>query len=156
MTFSREDNEDPLTESVTTFWKIDTSGTENEDQISLSKNDQRAVEILNNTVRHTGERYKIGLLWREKVTLANNYPVAKAQAQNPWQKTQERQSIERCGSENTRNWPWKKICQISDFQWRYTRSRLVSTTPSCYQPQQTGKGAPCLKRCINIPKKFTE
>ena len=67
---------------MTSFWKIDTSGTENEDEISLSKNDQRAVEILNNTVRHRGERYEIGLLWREKVTLENNYPVAKAQVQS--------------------------------------------------------------------------
>ena len=82
MTFSTEDDEDPLTESVTSFWKIDTSGTENEDEISLSKNDQRAAEILNNTVRHTGERYEIGLLWREKVTLENNYPVEKAQVQS--------------------------------------------------------------------------
>ena len=63
MTFSTEDDEDPLTESVTSFRKIrdqflDTSGTENEDEISLSKHDQRAVEILINTVRHTGERYE--------------------------------------------------------------------------------------------------
>ena len=42
----------------------------------------KAVEILNNTVRHTGERYEIGLLWREKVTHENNYPVAKAQVQS--------------------------------------------------------------------------
>ena len=73
-TSSSEDDEDPLTESVTSFWKIDTSGKQNEDEVSLSKNDQRAVEILNNTVRHTGERYEIGLLWREKVTPENNYP----------------------------------------------------------------------------------
>ena len=82
MTFSTEDDEDPLTESVTSFWKIDTSGTEIEDEIPLSKNDQRAVEILNNTVRHTGERYEIGLLWREKIILENNYPVATAQVQS--------------------------------------------------------------------------
>ncbi|XP_075255279.1 uncharacterized protein LOC142348000 [Convolutriloba macropyga] len=48
MTFSTEDDEDPLTESVASFWKIDASGTENENEISLSKNDQRAVEILIN------------------------------------------------------------------------------------------------------------
>ena len=80
--FSTGDDEDPFTESVTSFWKIDTCGTENEDEVSLSENDQRAVEILNNTVRHTGERYDIGLLWREKVSLENNYPVAKAQVQS--------------------------------------------------------------------------
>ena len=67
---------------MTSFWKIETSGSENEDEISLFKNDQRAVEILNNTVRHTGERYEIDLLRREKVTLENNYPVAKAEVQS--------------------------------------------------------------------------
>ena len=40
------------------------------------------VEILNNKVQHTGERYEVGLLWREKVALENNYPVAKAQVQS--------------------------------------------------------------------------
>ena len=82
MTFSTGGDEDPLTESFTSFWKIDTSVTENEDENSLSENDQRAVEILNNRVRHTGERYESSLLWREKVSLENNYPVAKAQVQS--------------------------------------------------------------------------
>ena len=45
MTFSTEDDEEPLTESVTRFWKTDTSGTKKEDEISLFKNYQRAVEI---------------------------------------------------------------------------------------------------------------
>ena len=43
---------------------------------------RRAVEMLTNTVRHTGERYEISFLWRERVTLENNYPVAKAQVQS--------------------------------------------------------------------------
>ena len=107
--FAREinfstDDEDPLTESVTSFRKIDISGTENEDELSLSKNDQRAVEILNNTVRHTGEIYEIGLLWKEKVALENNYPVTKSQIPNlDWQKTQERQNIGRNVPEYTRH-----------------------------------------------------
>ena len=79
LTFSTEDDEDPLTKSLTSFWKIDTSGTENEDELSLSKNDKRAVERLNKTVRRTGQRYEIVLLWREKVALENNYFIAKAQ-----------------------------------------------------------------------------
>ena len=33
-------------------------------------------------MRHTGERYEIGLLWKEKVNLENNCPVAKAQIQS--------------------------------------------------------------------------
>ena len=103
MNFSAEDDEDPLTESVTSFWKIDTSGTENEDQISLSKNDQRAVEILNNRVRHTGERYEIGLLWREKITLENNYPVAKTQVKSIDKKFKKDKAFKRYVSENNRH-----------------------------------------------------
>ena len=30
-------------------------------------------------MRHTGERYEVGLTWKENVELQNNYPVAKAQ-----------------------------------------------------------------------------
>ena len=75
-------NEDPLADYITSFWKIDSSGTENENETPLSKDDTRALKILNDTVRHTGERYEIGLLWKEKVSLENNYPVAKAQIQS--------------------------------------------------------------------------
>ena len=75
-------NEDPLADYITSFWKIDSSGSENENETPLSKDDTRALKILNDTVRHTGERYEIGLLWKEKVNLENNYPVAKAQIQS--------------------------------------------------------------------------
>ena len=74
--------EDPLADYITSFWKIDSSGTENENETPLSKDDTRAPEILNDTVRHKGERYEIGLFWKEKVILENNYPVAKSQIQS--------------------------------------------------------------------------
>ena len=74
--------EDPLADHITSFWKIDSSGSENENETPLSKDDTRALKRLNDTVRHTGERYEIGLLWKEKVSLENNYPVAKAQNQS--------------------------------------------------------------------------
>ena len=115
MTFSTEDDEDPLTESVASFWKIDASGTENENEISLSKNDQRAVEILINAVRHTGERYEIGLLWREKVTLENNYPVAKAQVQSLDKKLKKDKTLKDM-YQKTLDTDFERICQISDFQ----------------------------------------
>ena len=72
-------NEDPLADYITSFWKIDSSGTENENETPLSKDETRALKMLKDTVRHTGERYEIGLLWTEIVNFENNYLVAKAQ-----------------------------------------------------------------------------
>ena len=85
--FNREmtlttNEEDPLADYITSFWKIDSSAKEIENETPLSKDDTRALKILNDTVRHNGERYEISLLWKEKVNLEKNYPVAKAKNQS--------------------------------------------------------------------------
>ena len=64
--------EDPLADYITSSWKIDSSGTENENERPLSEADTRALKILNDTVLHTGKRYESGLLWKENVNLENN------------------------------------------------------------------------------------
>ena len=40
---------------------------------------KRATQILQDTINHIGDRYEIGLLWKQDSKLENNYPVAKAQ-----------------------------------------------------------------------------
>ena len=37
------------------------------------------MKLLEENMRHTGERYEFGLTWKENVELQDNYPVAKAQ-----------------------------------------------------------------------------
>ena len=73
------DTERNLSECVTSFWKIENTGTEFEETADTSTDSKRAVQILQDTIHHIGDRYEIGLLWKQDSKLENNYPVAKAQ-----------------------------------------------------------------------------
>ena len=64
---------------MTSFWKIENTGTEFEETADASTDSKRAVQILQDTIHHIGDRYEIGLLWKQDSKLENNYPVAKAQ-----------------------------------------------------------------------------
>ena len=63
------------------LWLADSVGTEST-RINYLQNtiaDQQALKFLEENMRHTGEQYEVGLLWRDNVELENNYAVAKAQ-----------------------------------------------------------------------------
>ena len=64
---------------MTSFWKIENTETEFEKASDTSTDSKRAVQILQDTIHHIGDRYEIGLLWKQDSKLENNYPVAKAQ-----------------------------------------------------------------------------
>ena len=64
--------EEPLDELVQGFWKIEAEGTlpeQNED----SSLDQLAVQTMENSICHNGERYQIGLSWKPAKKLRNNF-----------------------------------------------------------------------------------
>ncbi|XP_075252013.1 uncharacterized protein LOC142344310 [Convolutriloba macropyga] len=64
--------EEPLDELVQRFWKIEAEGTlpeQNED----SSLDQLAVQTMENSICHNGERYQIGFPWKPVKKLQNNY-----------------------------------------------------------------------------------
>ena len=44
-----------------------------------NEEDQKALKTLAETTHHNGERYEIGLPWREHVSLPNNYLMARVQ-----------------------------------------------------------------------------
>ncbi|XP_075243712.1 uncharacterized protein LOC142337964 [Convolutriloba macropyga] len=48
-----------------------------------NEEDQRALKTLAETTHHNGERYEIGLPWRENVTLPNNYFMARVHCYEP-------------------------------------------------------------------------
>ena len=73
------DTERHLSECVTSFWKIENTGTEFEETADTSTDSKRTVLILQDTIHHIGDRYEIGLHWKQDSKLENNYPVAKAQ-----------------------------------------------------------------------------
>ena len=74
----RDIEEEPLDELVQRFWKIEAEGIlpeQNED----SSLDQLAVQTMENSTFHNGERYQIGLPWKPVKKLQNNYFSAVSQ-----------------------------------------------------------------------------
>ncbi|XP_075259989.1 uncharacterized protein LOC142351729 [Convolutriloba macropyga] len=74
----KDTEEEPLDELVQRFWKIEAEGTlpeQNED----SSLDQLAVQTMENSICHNGERYQIGPPWKPVKKLQNNYFSAVSQ-----------------------------------------------------------------------------
>ena len=48
------------------WWRTESFGTKYEDVTSRSREDKRAIETLERTVKHVSGRYEVGMLWREQ------------------------------------------------------------------------------------------
>ena len=57
-------SDDKLANQLSKWWDIE-SYASNSDVSGHSKEEQRAIKTLERTARFTGERYEVGLLWRE-------------------------------------------------------------------------------------------
>ena len=64
---------DPLADQMKKWWDMETYASVC-NVSGKSKEDKRAISLLEKTTRHNGERYEVGLLWAEdKPNLPNNY-----------------------------------------------------------------------------------
>jgi hypothetical protein len=73
----RLDSTEELRENIYKLWDTEAFGFLKTIQPNLSSEDQRAMEILENSIRHTGERQEIALMWKsEDAVLPNNYSAA--------------------------------------------------------------------------------
>ena len=71
--------DDKLANQLTKWWDIE-SYASNCDVTGHSKEEQRAIKTLERTTQFNGERYEVGLLWREdEVKLPNNFFSAMGQ-----------------------------------------------------------------------------
>ena len=69
---SRQSSDDPsLEELLEQFWKIEAEGTQPESE-SSNPADKEALDILKKTITYNGERYEIGLYWRNPLRIENN------------------------------------------------------------------------------------
>ena len=69
--------DDLLNQQLQNRWCTNSFGTKYQHESPQTREDKRAIEILESTVRHIGDRYKVGLLWKEKnVQLWDNRDVA--------------------------------------------------------------------------------
>ena len=61
------------------FWNIEKTAVEPQVQQTVNEKEQQALRTLQDTIRHTGERYEIGLPWKPDASLPNNYFAALSQ-----------------------------------------------------------------------------
>ena len=61
------------------FWTCERTSTTKASPNTINQEDKKALQIFEDTVKHNGERYAIGLPWKQNVELPNNYFLAKAQ-----------------------------------------------------------------------------
>ena len=69
--------DDPDEDLLQLFWTIEGVNFNQCSSKGQSSDDKEAVSILNDTIRHIGDRYQIGLPWKKDITLPNNYFMAK-------------------------------------------------------------------------------
>ena len=78
--------DDPDEDLLQLFWTIEGVNFNQCSSKGQSSDDKEAVSILNDTIRHIGDRYQIGLPWKKDIILPNNYFMAKVQ----WHALQQR------------------------------------------------------------------
>ena len=71
---SVQSEDDKVSELVSSWWRLESQATSRE--LAPSKDDQRALTILEKTTKHVDGRYEVGLLWKENVALPKNYAAA--------------------------------------------------------------------------------
>ena len=79
-------SDDPDENLLHLFWTFEGVNFSQGSTKGHNEEDQKAIKTLAETTHHNGERYEIGLPWRENVTLPNNYFMARVQ----WQALQKR------------------------------------------------------------------
>ena len=72
-------DETSLHEQVTNWWSTESFGTKYQSSPKRCKQDETAIQILQNTTKRAGERYETGLLWTSpNVRLAGNFSGAQS------------------------------------------------------------------------------
>ena len=87
--------DDKLANQLNKWWHIE-SYASNRDVTGHSKKEQRAIKALEQTTQFNGERYDVGLLWREdEVKLPNNFYSAMGQLKSPERHLQKDETLKK-------------------------------------------------------------
>ena len=82
----RRRQDDPDEDLLQHFWTIEGVNFNQCSSKGQSSDDKEALFILNDTIKHIGDRYQIGPPWKKDIKLPNNYFMAKVQ----WNALQQR------------------------------------------------------------------
>ena len=61
------------------FWTCEGTSTTKASPNTKNQEDKKALQIFEDTVKHNGKRYEIGLPWKQNIQLSNSYFLANAQ-----------------------------------------------------------------------------
>ena len=87
--------DDKLANQLSKWWDIE-SYASNYDVTGHSKEEQRAIKTLEQTTQFKGERYEVGLLWREdEVKLPNNFYSAMGQLKSLERRLQKDETLKK-------------------------------------------------------------
>jgi hypothetical protein len=72
-----------LREDIARLWQTEAFGVQKPIRLILSPENRKAMDILEKSIRHAGERQEVALMWKEETTvLPNNYLSAGQQLQH--------------------------------------------------------------------------
>ena len=98
---------------------------------------QRAIKTLEQTTGFTGERYEVGLLWREdEVRLTNNFYSAMGQLKSLEQRLQKDDTLRKLYHDTTK--------------LPMSQASMVLATSSCHQPSSIWDGQKSVQRSSKL------
>ena len=123
--------EEPLDELVQRFWKIEAEGTIPEKKWR-ELTYQLAVQTMENSICHNGERYQIGFRWKPVEKLQTNYFSAVSQLKCLQKLLQNDPSLNQKYNQKLQTDLDKKFCQASRNASTTSRVNMVLTSSSSH------------------------
>ena len=152
---------DPLADQVKSWWSME-SYASNCNASGRSKEDDKALETLKATTNFDGERYEVGLLWKNaKPHLPNNYSSAVSQLKSLERRLEKDENLKLRYKETIDVDVQKGFVRIldeaelentkSDLQWYVVRSESP-----CAEPEQARQSETRMQRCLKVRRCFAE
>ncbi|XP_075262530.1 uncharacterized protein LOC142354150 [Convolutriloba macropyga] len=148
-------SEDKLASQLSKCWDIE-SYASNCDVTGHSTDEHRAIKTLEQTTRFTGERYEVGLLWREdEVKLPNNFYSAMGQLKSLERRLQ-KDDILRKRYQETSDTDVKAgyVRKVQQIELNETKDMLQWYLPHhpVINPHKTRKSQKSVQRSSKTPK----
>ena len=131
------------------YWNVEKIATEPAQKDALSTHDKEALQIFQDTCRHNGEKYDIGLPWKRDTPLPNSYFAALSQLrslENASENTRRREPIRR----NLAEGPRKRIREASQNATSAAPRIWYIPTHPVENPNKPGK----VRRVAKAASKF--
>ena len=146
--------DDKLADQLSKWWDIE-SYASNCNVTGHSKEEQRAIKTLQQTVRFNGERYEVGLLWREdEWKLPNNFYSAWGQLKSrtaPAERPNDKEALPRKYRHGCQCW-LRSESWSSWTEWIQRQTAMVFTS-SRHKTAQTWESQKDIQRSSKVSRR---